>query len=247
VPGLGARVVHTLHGPVDAELIRLAAARPELRLAAPSRRDAARLGPAARWIPHGVALDRLAPDGPPGAHLLFLGRLEPSKGPDLAIAAATELGRELVLAGPVNDEPFFAARIAPFLGERVRHAGVVTGARKARLLAEAACLLVPSRAEEAFGLAAAEAMACGTPVAALARGALAEVVEPGVTGALAAEEDALADAVRTAVTLDRRRVRARAAERFDIARTAERYVRWYGERPDPRETPDPRLGSVLAP
>jgi glycosyltransferase involved in cell wall biosynthesis len=243
--GLGARVVHTLHGPADADLVRRAATSPQLRLATPFRRDAARLG--ARWLPHGVALERLAPAGAPGAHLAFVGRLEAAKGPDLAIAAARATGRPLVLAGPVNDPAFYAERIAPLLDGEIQHAGVVTGAAKVRLLAGAACAVVPSRAEEAFGLVAAEAMACGTPVAALARGALAEVVEPGVTGALATDAADLPAAVRTALTLDRARVRARAVERFDIRRTAEAHDRWYREIGSSGEPPDARLGSLATP
>src|SRR5690606_4403659 len=98
---------------------------------------------------------------------------------------------------------------------------------KVALLGASACALLPFRGEEPFGLVAIEAMACGTPVVALARGALPEIVEPGVTGYLAADEAELPELVAAAAALDRSRVRARAAERFDVARTADRYVELY--------------------
>ena len=72
-------------------------------------------------------------------------------------------------------------------------------------------------------------MACGTPVVALGNGALPEVVEVGVTGYLARTEDGLAALVRKAQALDRTRVRDRAASRFDLATTAERYLHLYRE------------------
>jgi glycosyltransferase involved in cell wall biosynthesis len=72
-----------------------------------------------------------------------------------------------------------------------------------------------------------EAMACGTPVAALARCAVPEIVEPGVTGFYADDVDGLADAIGAAAGLDRARVRAEAERRFDHRRMAGEYQRLY--------------------
>ncbi len=76
-------------------------------------------------------------------------------------------------------------------GEAVRFVGRVDDARLAQLRAGAALAVVPSRSAETFGLAAAEAMAAGLPVAASRVGALPELVgeeglaPPGDAGALA--------------------------------------------------------------
>ena len=155
--------------------------------------------------------------------------MEAEKGPDLAIAAARELGRPLTLAGPVTDREFFAREVEPNLGDGIDYAGVLGHPEKTRLLGDASCAVMPSRWAEPFGLVAVEAMACGTPVAALPSGALAEVVEPGVTGALADAEAALAQAIRRAEGLDREAVRRRAGERFGIAGVAQRYLEVYAE------------------
>jgi glycosyltransferase involved in cell wall biosynthesis len=72
-------------------------------------------------------------------------------------------------------------------------------------------------------------MACGTPVVALASGALPEIVEPHLSGFVTEDATALADLVRAAEKLDRRTIRRRASERFAIDVTADRYLRLYEE------------------
>jgi glycosyltransferase involved in cell wall biosynthesis len=70
-------------------------------------------------------------------------------------------------------------------------------------------------------------MACGTPVVALASGALPEVVEPGTTGYLTTNESELAGLVAKALKLDRAKVRERVAARFDMMVVAKNYARLY--------------------
>jgi glycosyltransferase involved in cell wall biosynthesis len=225
-------VVHTIHGTTGADLAWFAARHPDVWLTTVSEHQAAPLRAAGarrcRVVPNGVALDAF-PAGDGGGPLAFLGRMESEKGPDLAIAAARALGRELTLAGPVTDGEFFAREVEPRLGDGIDYAGVLGHPEKARLLGEASCAVMPSRWPEPFGLVAVEAMACGTPVAALPSGALPELVEPGVTGALADAETALPDAIRRAERLDRAAVRRRAGERFGIAEVARRYLDLYEE------------------
>lgn len=112
---------------------------------------------------------------------LYLGRLHRAKGYTWAIEGARRSGRRLRLAGGWR----------PSLRRGVRYVGPVGGERKARLLAEARCLWMPALWDEPFGLTLIEALASGTPVLGIRRGALPEVVSPDV-GALADSVDELA-------------------------------------------------------
>ena len=225
--------LHTWHNDVTADLEWFVGRRPGLRLATVSEAQASRLRRAGarrcEAVPNGVDLEQFPFFPVAGPGLVFLGRMEAAKGPDLAIATARALGRPLVLAGPVVDHEFFAEHVLPGLGPDIHYAGVLGHEDKVELLGRSSCALVPSRWEEAFGLVAIEAMACGTPAVALANGALAEVIDDDVTGFTTSDAADLADLVLRAEKLDRAAVRARAAERFSIERTARRYVELYAE------------------
>jgi glycosyltransferase involved in cell wall biosynthesis len=108
-----------------------------------------------------------------GRHALVVSRLAPEKGVDVAIAACRRAGRPLVVAGEGPELQRLRAQAA---GGEVTFTGHVGGERLAQLRREAAVALVPSRSAETFGMAAAEAMAAGLPVAASAVGALRELV-----------------------------------------------------------------------
>jgi glycosyltransferase involved in cell wall biosynthesis len=217
-------VLHTIHSLVGPDLAWFAARYPATWLSTVSEHHAAPLRAA------GVARLRVIPNGLPfeifqvgggGEGLAFLGRMEAAKGPDLAIDAARALRRPLTLAGPVTDPSFFEEVIEPALGDGIRYAGVLDHDEKTELLGSSTCVLMPSRWPEPFGLVAVEAMACGTPVAALPSGALPEVVQEELTGAVGAD---LIDAVRRAERLDRTAVREHAAARFGIEAVAARYL-----------------------
>lgn len=160
----------------------------------------------------------------------FLGAISRDKGADIAVRAARLAGRTLVVAGPVSrsNRGFFDREVAPLLdGDRALWAGEVGGRKKVELLRDAAVLLCPVRWQEPFGLAAIEAMALGTPVAALRRGALTEIVEDGVTGCLVDNPDDLPDALVRAADLDRAQCANRARERFHPDRAATTYSHIY--------------------
>lgn len=135
----------------------------------------------------------------------FLGRFHPDKAPHLAIEAARAAGMPVVLAGKCTEpleRNYFAREIEPRLGPDVTIFGVADAAAKRDLLARASCLLFPICWEEPFGLVVIEAMACGTPVVALRRGAVPELVVSGQTGIVVDRPSELPAAIRAARRLD---------------------------------------------
>jgi glycosyltransferase involved in cell wall biosynthesis len=128
-----------------------------------------------------------------GGFALVSGRLAPVNGVEVAMQACHQLGLPLVVAGdgPLRDE---LAHRATATNAAVSFVGRVETEELARLRAEAAVAIVPSRSAESFGLAAAEALADGLPVAASRIGALPEIV-PEVGLAAPGDARALAQAL----------------------------------------------------
>jgi glycosyltransferase involved in cell wall biosynthesis len=143
-----------------------------------------------------------------GSYALVVARLAPEKGVDVAIRACRLAGLPLVVAGDGPER----ASLRELAGDGdVRFAGHVDDLELARLRAGASIALVPSLSAETFGIAAAEALACGLPVAASRVGALPELVEEPAL-APAGDPRALAGAIAT-VLADRTAIAARGRER----------------------------------
>ena len=177
-------------------------------------------------IHHAVDTATLAFQPDPDDYLLFLGRFTAGKGVLEAIEVARRTNRRLILAATEND--YYREVVAPLVdGRQVVYAGEVDQAGKAALLGGARALLYPVQETEPFGLVLAEAMSCGTPVAALGRGAVSELVDDGVSGRVLESLDALVDAMPEVLALDRAGVRARAVDRFGPDRMVDAHVEVY--------------------
>ena len=175
--------------------------------------------------------------------VLFLGRLHPDKGVHLAIDAARAAGLPIVVAGkcsePVELE-YYRRFVEPRLGPDVTIFGTADAAAKRELLARAVALVFPIQWDEPFGMVMIEAMACGTPVVALRRGAVPEVVVAGVTGIVCDDPAELPAAIRVARTLARAECRAHVENCFDAATMVGGYEAVY------RDVLQPRLPTRLA-
>src|SRR6478735_10805880 len=157
-------------------------------------------------VQHAIDTDRFAFRAQPDDYLVFLGRFTEGKGVLQAIEVARRVGLRLVLAAAENE--YYREVIAPHVdGVRIVYAGEVDHAGKVDLLGGARALLYPVQSGEPFGLVLAEAMACGTPVAALDRGAVSEVVDQDVTGGVFETLDALVAGLPRVLALDRHQVR----------------------------------------
>ncbi|MDP9865418.1 MULTISPECIES: glycosyltransferase family 4 protein [Streptosporangium] len=162
--------------------------------------------------------------------VLWLGRFNGDKGAHLAIDAARAAGRRILLAGKLTEQVehhYFDEQVRPRLGADAEYIGEADAVGKRELLAAARCLLFPVLWEEPFGMVMIEAMACGTPVVALGRGAVPEVVVDGVTGFVRGDAGELPEAVEAAGGLDPHACRAHVAGRFDVEVMTEEYEKVY--------------------
>ncbi|MBI3977566.1 MAG: glycosyltransferase family 4 protein [Chloroflexi bacterium] len=181
-------------------------------------------------IHNGVDLTRFTFERQKDDYLLFLGRFHPNKGAHLAIAAARRLDRRLVIAapGPPPDQVgYFEEAIRPHLDSRIEWIGEVRGRQKDELLGRAHCLLMPACWDEPFGLVLVEAMACGTPVVALGRGAIPEIVDHGRTGFVVHDADELPAAADRAGSIDPAACRRHVEAHFTAERMAREYAALY--------------------
>lgn len=166
--------------------------------------------------------------GPGGGPPIWSGRLVAEKAPHEAIDACRLAGLPLDLVGPISDPAYFEREVRPRLGDGVDYRGHLTHHDLRTALGAASVAISTPAWDEPFGLAAAEAMACGTPVAGYARGALPEFVGPDA-GVLVGPGDlaALAGAIGRAATLERRQVRRHAVFRCSTRRMVDGYEELY--------------------
>jgi glycosyltransferase involved in cell wall biosynthesis len=177
---------------------------------------------------HGIDLDGFTFCAEPGEYLLFFGRIHPDKGTKECIEIARKSGKKLVLAGIVQDAGYFEREVQPHLNDdRCVFVGTAGPEQRNALMGGALALLHPIGFDEPFGLSVVEAMACGTPVLANNRGSMSEVIDPGVTGYLVKDADAMAQAVEHIGELDRARCRQWVEERFSVERMARDYEAVY--------------------
>ncbi|WP_211243679.1 glycosyltransferase [Paracoccus hibiscisoli] len=196
--------------------------------------------PWAHVVPNGIDLADW-PFSPQGdGRAVWAGRITPNKAPHLAIAAARRAGVGLTLFGAIEDGDYFATHIRPLLAGDIRFGGHLAAADLAVEYGRASALLFTPQWDEPFGLTAIEAMACGTPVAAIAMGAAASVIGPA--GRLAAADGAGLDrALRDAMAIPRTLPRARVEAHFTLTRMIAAHEGLYAQAIAGRDAPFPAV------
>src|SRR2546425_4441713 len=221
-------IVQTLHHSPTVEEVKLWSRYPEAPFVAISNEQARLLDGlnVIGTVLHGIDTANFVFRDKPDDYLLFLGRFNEGKGVLQAIEIAKRVGLRLILAAAENE--YYREKIAPHVdGRNIVYYGEADFAAKVKLYGGARALLYPIQAREPFGLVLAEAMACGTPVAALDRGAVREVVDDGVTGLVFDDLEQMVNDLNRVFDLDRKRVHERAVARFGVARMVDEYVDVY--------------------
>ncbi len=234
---LRAPVVHTLHLPPDEAVA--AALRHAAQCGKPPTVAAVSVFQASAWrkiIRVDVILPPYVPTGDipwsraGGRGAAFAGRLSPEKGAAEAIDIARAAGLPIDVYGDTYDAEYAREQIGPRRAQPgvAVHQGVPRPSLW-KAMARAAVVLFPAKWGEPFGMAAAEAQACGTPVVAFRRGGLAEVLADGVTGFLVPPDDveAAADAVGRTAAISRSACRDHAETHLDLEKSLDAHEQLY--------------------
>lgn len=182
-------------------------------------------------VQNGIAIERFPFRELKRDYLLWLGRICEEKAPHMAIAAAKQAGLPVVLAGQVYPfsyhQQYFDREIRPSLGAGVAFVDSLWFEQKIDLLRHARALLLTSTAEETSSLVAMEAMACGTPVLAMRRGAIPEIVAHGETGFIVDDLQEMAFAAANISRIDPAACRTRVEQMFSADRMGNEYGTFY--------------------
>ena len=187
-------------------------------------------------------------------YFVTLARFAPYKGQHIAVKAAAKLKKRLRMAGVVadiasnrklllelanplslyrSDEQFryYSDKILPYVlrYRNITYSGNLSGRRKLKFLSEARALLFPIEWDEPFGMSVIEALACGTPVIAMNRGAMPEIIEHGVTGFLANNEAEFMEFMTRIDEIDPVACRRSVEKRFSADAMADAYIDRYNE------------------
>ncbi|MBJ7407076.1 MAG: glycosyltransferase family 4 protein [Bradyrhizobium sp.] len=239
------RILTTLHGRLDLpDLMPFFSAFPEPPLVSIS--DAQRRPmPPVNWLAtvlHGLP-ENILPyqEAPTGDYFAFLGRISPEKGPDKAIEIAARTGVPLKMAAKIDtaDQAYWEQVIKPMIAAHpnVEFIGEINEFQKADFLGNALALLFPICWPEPFGLVMIEAMACGTPVIALAHGSVPEVIDHGISGFVVNSIEEAVAAANSIDALERQGIRKRFEQRFTAERMARDYLAAYRRLPALRQGP----------
>ena len=178
-------------------------------------------------VHNGVDTDVWTP-GPGGDDLVWVGRIVPEKAPHEAVRIAAASGRHLQLAGPIGDPVYFREVLEPLLGSCAEYVGHLDVPSLRTLVGASAAMIVTPAWDEPYGLVAAEAMACGTPVLGYRRGGLPEFVVPGC-GVLVepGDIDAAAAQAEAVTQLSREDCRAHAVQHCSLDAMVDAYLAVY--------------------
>lgn len=189
-------------------------------------KEHSRSGDSSMWkwsavIPHFLAADEFEPCYDPEEYYLYMGRLAPEKGVQLAIDVCTRQGVKLFIAGQGEIDKFR-------LSSNVEYSGFITDVKiRNNLLRKAKAVLTPTQTPEPFGMIVIEALMSGVPVISSDWGAFPEINQQGVTGYRCTAFSEYLAALRNIVKISRAQCRKVAEERFSEHRAGQLYQNYF--------------------
>lgn len=163
-----------------------------------------------------------------GEYLAFIGKLVPEKGPDKAIEVALRLRMKLKLAGPVLDDAYYDEKLRKFVDHPlIEFVGELNDVQKNVFLGKAIALLFPVDWSEPFGLVMIEAMACGTPVVALNKGSVPEIINHSHTGFICNSVDEMVNAIPNITRIRRDTCRSEVEQHYSTEKVVRHYEKLY--------------------
>jgi glycosyltransferase involved in cell wall biosynthesis len=163
-------------------------------------------------------------------YIAFLGRISYEKGIHHAITLAEKIGWKLIIAAKidVNDREYYEKQIKPRINnENIVYIGEIGHKEKVEFLKNAYAVVHAVTWPEPFGLVMAESMACGTPVLALNKGSVPEVIKNGVTGFVEEKLEDLIERFQDIPKISRRACREHVEKNFSRAKMTENYIEAY--------------------
>jgi len=230
LPFIKTPMLTTIHGFSDPDILRVYHDHKDTYYVSISDSDRDKDLPYLATVYNGIDLSNLTFRPKAGAKLIHYGRIHPDKGTDLAIEVAKKCGKDLIIAGIIQDQDYFDNSLKPHINDSsIQYIGPVNPVQRDALLEEAYAVIHLNTIPERFGLVLAESMAAGVPVIAMDLGSCREVIADKSTGFLVNNVEEAVEAVDKIDSIDRKKCRQHVEENFTIDCMVSGYEKVYEE------------------
>jgi glycosyltransferase involved in cell wall biosynthesis len=220
----------TIHGFSEPDILRVYRDHKDAYFVSISDSDRDSQLPYLATVYNGIDLSNITFRAESGDNLVFLGRIHMDKGTHLAIEVAKKCGRNLIIAGIIQDQEYFDTLVKPHINDTtIRYIGPVNPVQRDELFSQTHAVIHLNTIPERFGLVMAETMASGAPVIAMDLGSCREVIRDGSTGFLVNNVEQAIDAVGKIDDIDRSTCRDHVEQNFTVDRMVEGYEKVYAE------------------
>ena len=230
LPFIKTPMLTTIHGFSDPDILRVYRDHKDTYYVSISDADRDKELPYLATVYNGIDLSNLTFRETPGDKLVHYGRIHLDKGTHLAIEVAKKCGKDLIIAGIIQDQDYFDNFLKPHINDTsIKFIGPVNPVQRDALLEEAYTVIHLNTIPERFGLVLAESMAAGVPVIAMDLGSCREVIADNQTGFLVNNVDEAVEAVGKIERIERKKCRLHVEEHFTIDRMVSGYEKVYEE------------------